>query len=220
MAFALLMAGHAWALDAGHARALNFDPCVGLTGQAKGLCTKYTVDMRCSADVPNATPEACANVATMLEEVTGFPPPSDCPCNFSLAGLQNRDGGWNDGPPYECKQGEDFDRSNPPSGVADGNDITLLKQRSDRASMMDFEPRALAELTAADIRVGFTCSFGTPSMGPGFQSVSFTADFFNVPGRGDMVAGFIHKYEACKGAIGILVANFPLDLPINECLFD
>ena len=67
MVFTLLIAGNAWAQD--------FDPCAGLTGKAKGLCTEYSKGMGCSSDVPHATPEACANVATMLEEVTGPPPP-------------------------------------------------------------------------------------------------------------------------------------------------
>ncbi len=41
MAFALLITGHALAQDL----VLNFDPCAGLTGKAKGLCTKYAADM-------------------------------------------------------------------------------------------------------------------------------------------------------------------------------
>ena len=86
MAFTLLIAGNAWAQD--------FDPCAVLTGKAKGLCAEYSKGMGCSSDSPHATPEACANAATMFEEVTGSPPPSDCPRGLSLYRHRAPIDGW------------------------------------------------------------------------------------------------------------------------------
>ncbi len=63
MAFALLIAGNAWAQD--------FDPCAGLTGKAKGLCTEYATAMECGSDSSLADPEACDKVATTFEAATG-----------------------------------------------------------------------------------------------------------------------------------------------------
>ena len=40
------------------------------------------------------------------------------------------------------------------------------------------------------------------------------------PDYGDKIADFTNKYEACKGAIGILVAKFPFTLSTNNCVFD
>ncbi len=66
--FTLLFAGNAWAQEGEN------DPCAGLTGKAKGLCTAYSLGMGCSSDSPSANAGACDKVATMFKEVTGFPP--------------------------------------------------------------------------------------------------------------------------------------------------
>ena len=208
MAFALLIAGNAWAQD--------FDPCAGLTGKAKGLCTEYSAGMGCSSDVPHATPKACANVATMLEEITGFPPPSDCPCNFSLARIRDTVDGWDSAAPYQCKQIENFDRTLPPPDSHGGSDRTMLW--ADKPHHFgEIGPNVNTEVNAGDTVVQFRCRYGSANY-TNLQKVFFEGG----RGRGyaDDVKEYIDNYEACKGAIGILVANFPFDLPINRCLFD
>ena len=74
MAIAFLTAGNAWAQEN--------DPCAGLTGKAKGLCTAHAAGMRCGSEDSMASPEACDRVATIFEEETGSPPPSLCPCDY------------------------------------------------------------------------------------------------------------------------------------------
>ena len=104
VAFALLIAGNAWAQD--------FDPCAGLTGKAKGLCTAYTKGMGCSSDSADATEGACANVATMFEEVTGSPPPSDCPCDYSLERIKDSAEGWDLTASFSCREFRSYDPPN------------------------------------------------------------------------------------------------------------
>ena len=98
--FTLLIAGHAWAQEN--------DPCAGLTGKAKGLCVAYSKGMGCSSDNPNANEKACGDVATLFEEVTGSPPPSDCPCDFSLERIKSEAEGFT-GSDYRCNTGDFFD---------------------------------------------------------------------------------------------------------------
>ena len=100
MAIVVLFAGQAWAQD--------FDPCAGLKKKAKALCTANAKRMGCSSTDPVATPAACAKVATQFKNVTGFPPPSDCPCNFSLARIQDSSDGWDRTASYACTQFENF----------------------------------------------------------------------------------------------------------------
>ena len=74
-------------------------------------------------------------------------------------------------------------------------------------------------MNAGDTVVQFRCRYGSANY-PNLQSVFFEAERGGPRPYTEMVAEFIDKYDACKGAISILVANFPFDLPINQCLFD
>ena len=208
MAFALLIAGNAWAQE--------FDPCAGLTGKAKGLCTAYSKGLGCSSDFPLATPEACANIATMLEEVTGFPPPSDCPCDFSLARISDPMDGWDASASYFCDQVATFDRTLPP-GFPSGTDGTELAGPPGPVSLS----KAFVTLTSGGREsdaVTFACEYDS-ALVPQLDIV-VESSTFGEPDHADRVSDFIGRYDACRGAIGTLVANFPFDLSSNECSFD
>ncbi len=59
--------------------------CDGQTGSAFGLCNAYCEAMDCHLDEPQASATACSKVGTKFEQVTGTPPPCECPCvNFEL----------------------------------------------------------------------------------------------------------------------------------------
>ncbi len=209
MAFALLIAGNAWAQD--------FDPCAGLTGKAKGLCAEYSKGMGCSSDSPNATPEACANAATMYEEVTGSPPPSDCPCGLSLDRIRDPIDGWDVAASYACIQTEFFDRTLPPLPFPSGSDFTIVSDLPSPTSDAEASVRLDAELLGGT-GVVFLCEYR--SARSSLRVVISNQVLKIEPGYADKVADLIDKYDACKGAIGILVANFPFDLSNNECSFD
>jgi len=207
MAFALLIAGNAWAQD--------FDPCAGLTGQASGLCLAYVDAMGCSSDSPRASESACASVAMAFEQVTGSPPPSDCPCDLSLERVLDTAEGFDSTASYECRQDEFLDRTLPPSPNLFGFENTIL--------FLIETPRrngdAMITTIFADFgRVDFSCEYRSheATVREGLGEITFSG----APDYGEKVEDFFHKYDACKGAIGTVVANFPFDLPTTDCTFD
>ena len=170
--------------------------------------------MGCSSDSPGASEGACANVATMYEEVTGSPPPSDCPCDLSLDRLTEPDG-WDALATYNCFQAEFFNRTVPPARDGSlGSDRTLLVQVSNftsaRASAL------FGQIT--DDTVIFQCEYRNSSVSVSdfFVDRVIVTDF----DFGDKIADFTKKYDACRGALEILVTKFPFTLGINNCTFD
>lgn len=195
MALALLIAGNA--------RAQDFDPCAGLTGKAKGLCTAYSAGMGCSDDFPLADPKACTNVATMFEEVTGSPPPSDCPCDFSLDRISSLDQGWNSSE-YLCHQEVPFDPEDP-----DAASIVLLQ------SLVTNDDRArVALFFDVPTELTFSCLYIA-----GNVEEQREGGLIVNPSIDDITAR-VHLFEACRGAIGILAANVTIDPNNNNCTFD
>ena len=113
----LLIAGHAWAQEN--------DPCAGLTKKAKKLCVKYE-DKRCSSETPIVKRKKCDKIAKKFEKKTGFPPPSECPCDFSLERIRGTVDGWDLDAPFGCFQRMTFDRTLPPPAIPTGEDLTAL----------------------------------------------------------------------------------------------
>ena len=55
------------------------DVCDGQTGAAFGLCNAYCEAMDCDSPNVQASPQACAKVASKFENITGFAPPCVTP---------------------------------------------------------------------------------------------------------------------------------------------
>jgi hypothetical protein len=100
----------------------DFNPCAGLRGQAYGLCTAYTKGMDCSSENPSAPQGACENVAAMFTEVSGYPPPSACPCDFSLERISDSFEGWTS-PEYVCFEEDNF---TPPTVEGPGSGLDYV----------------------------------------------------------------------------------------------
>lgn len=208
MAFVLLIAGNALAQD--------FDPCAGLTGKAKGLCTAYIKGMGCSSDSANALDGACANVATMFEEVTGSPPPSDCPCDLSLERIRSTSEGWDINTPHACLQSATFDPSVPPLGGSRfGKDKIDLHTIALGPSNGD---SVFVALAAIGNQVLLQCEYRALVSGTNelLGDNLFTFD----PNYGTTIEDLINGYNACKGAISILATNVNLASGDNNCTFD
>ncbi len=121
--------------------------------------------------------------------------------------------GWNSVIPYVCEQNlEDFDPGPPPTG----NDATWLHDPFDdlNGAQMVAQLNNIASTTTAAISCGYHSNLSSDH-----EIILDETD----PSSSDYavkVADFRDKYEACKGAIGTVVASFPFNLETNDCTFD
>lgn len=163
------------------------DPCAGLTGKAKGLCTAYTEGMGCNTDNALATPEACDNVATMFEETTGSPPPSLCPCDFSVERINGVTEGWM-GESFYCREMDTFDAARQ-TGVSQ----TLL---AEEGAGTDLEG-ARTQIDSIAAPVWASCTYISDGV---VENHEFSDS--ELP-----LEDLVEIYEACRGAISTLSAN-------------
>lgn len=199
MAFALPIAGNAWAQE--------FDPCAGLTGKAKGLCTQYATAMECSSDSPLADPEACARVATTFEAVTGAPPPSDCLCDLSLERIRSGSERWASNE-FLCTDERNFD---PVTGDGDGS-IRIRNRRyqvyTERAFL---ETGMYANLISK--RTSSTALQCTIIEGGAILENELIVKRSANPEEADRLS---YIYEACRGAIRTIAGSLS---KMNGCGF-
>ncbi len=189
MAFALLIAGSAWAQAGGN------NPCAGLTGKAKGLCVAYSTAMDCSSVDPDATTGACASVATMIEETTGFPPPSDCTCDLSLDRIRGDDNGWDVTDDYTCTKLTNYD-----SIEQIGKDEKIL------SSVTPYTGQASIKLSGEFFEiVSFQCGYAGSASGSGEVN-----DIRFKPITAEDLLSLRVQYDACEGAIATLARNLTI----------
>lgn len=208
--------GHSSITLAGHDD--EFDPCAGLRGSAFGLCHAYTHGMRCGDPMSMADREACERVASSLEEATGSPPPSDCPVNLSLDRVRDSMEGWDNATTaeYSCSQ-SDIQTGpipDPPSqffkiGIVIGDILPLANNGVDVLITVEDGPGPDRDVFFFVRYVHDGVSEGPPA------EVINSAD----PDYAEKAAGFIRKYEACKGAIANLVTSIPITVASPGCMF-
>ena len=191
----------------GNALAQEFDPCAGLMGKAKGLCTQYSTAMECSSDSPLADPEACARVATTFEAVTGSPPPSDCLCDLSLERIRSGSERWATNV-FLCTDERNFD---PVTGNGDGS----IRIRNQRYFKRDTETGRALPAQAAFLETGMYANLTS-------KRTSGTALQCAIIERGAFLENELivkrstnpeeanrlrYIYEACRGAIRTIAGS-------------
>jgi hypothetical protein len=211
-AFALVLSSIALA---GHDE--EFDPCAGLRGSAFGLCQAYTHGMRCAEESPMAGSEACERVATSLLGASGSPPPSDCPCNFSLDRIRDSATGWDTTDDFTCSGTDNQTVPIPdPLTFADRffkeglslSDVPLLSDADDQAS-------SLISAVDAPLRVFFSCTYEANGVvDEVVEELLGTASDYS-----ERAVGFLNKYAACRGAVGTIIANTTFGSLDNRCTF-
>jgi hypothetical protein len=188
----------------------NFDPCAGLRGQAFGLCMSYTKGMDCSSDNPNAPQVACENVSKMFEEVSGYPPPSECPCDFSLERRNDMDQGWT-GDYFACSEDPPFD----PQQAFSQSKVVL--DNFDDPPLTEF---AWTKIYENKGRTYLECLYACDAPGCLAWRPHTEVAYSDDPYYLDRVSDFIEKYAACKGAINVLAATVNIATNHNSCVFD
>jgi hypothetical protein len=199
----------------------DFNPCAGLRGQAFGLCMSYTKGMDCSSDNPNAPQVACENVSKMFEEVSGYPPPSACPCNFSLERISDPNEGWIS-QEYLCRARDQFVPPSPGEEDGAGEKYEWLLT-GDELGHWELFDVALVQLSAWRDKVRYLCMYMANDGVGGHEQVDITV-YSTASDYLEVVEDLRVKYDACKGAISVLAAAVPLVNPpdpwFEACVFD
>ena len=114
-------------------------------------------------------------------------------------------------------QTEFFDRTLPPPPFPSGSDFTFVSDLPSPTADAEASVRLDADILGG---TGVVLLCEHRSARSSLRDITSLQVLKIETGFADKVADLIDKYDACKGAIGALVANFPFDLSNNECSFD